>query len=52
MTNDYRRVNLISKGSNFKRSGDVDPMSRFEATGGPLAKDCVLNDRSIHYKTI
>ena len=52
MTNEFRRVNIIGKGSNFQRSGDVDTSVRYKATNGPLAKDCILADRSVHYKSL
>ena len=51
VTGQFKRCNLISKGSNKVRQGDVDLETRFEPSGGqPLAKDCILNDRSVHYK--
>ncbi len=49
---EFKRVNLISKGSNKTRAGDVDPDKKYVATGGPLAKDCVLYDKSVHYKSL
>ena len=52
VTNEFKRVNIIGKGSNFNRAGDVDPSKKYETTGGPLAKDCILADRSVHYKTL
>ena len=53
MSGEFKRVNLISKGSNFGRSGDVDPSAKYEHTGGPLAKDCVLGGgRSAQFKSI
>ena len=52
MTNEFRRVNIIGKGSNYQRGGDVDTSVRYAATNGPLAKDCILADRSVHYKSL
>ena len=51
-TGEYKRVNLISKGSNINRHGTVNPDERYEHTNGPLAKDCILNDKSVHYKSL
>jgi hypothetical protein len=45
-------VNLLGKGSNFTRGGNVNLNEKYEATGGPTAKDCVLADRSVHFKSI
>lgn len=52
ISGDFKRVNLIGKGSNFNRGGDINPDEKYEATGGPTAKDCVLADRSVHFKSI
>ena len=52
VTGEYKRVNIIGRGSNFQRNGDVDPDKKYEHTGGPLAKDCILSDKSVHYKTL
>ena len=52
VTSEFKRVNLISKGSNHNRQGDVDPGKRYEHTGGPTARDCILNDKSVHYKSL
>ena len=50
LNGDFKRVNIIGKGSNFSRNGTVNPDERYEATGGPLAKDCLLAGKSVHYK--
>ena len=52
VSGEFKRVNLISKGSGKTRDGEIDPDQKYEATNGPLAKDCVLYDKSTHYKSL
>ena len=53
VTGEFKRCNIISCGSNKNRNGNgVDIDTKYEATGGPTAKDCILADRAVHYKSL